>query len=81
MENGEANSKKNVAGVSSMPRSVKAGEIVGLQEVSIGDQAVANGKSSNKEELDMWFDMQEGGLVKALKAFPKHPLHAVHSTV
>ena len=72
MENGEGDTKKNEAGVSSMPRSVKAGETAGTQEVSKGDQAVANGRSNSKEGLDMWSNMQEGGLVKALKAFQKN---------
>lgn len=69
VENGDVDTMKK-AGVSSKPKSVKTDEEAGKQEVSNGDQPVANGKSS-KEELDMWSEVQEGALVKALKAFPK----------
>eukprot|EP00250_Pteridium_aquilinum_P029936 c40361_g1_i1 orf=231-2240(-) len=69
VENGETDAKKK-AGVSSKPLNVKINETAGKQEVVNGDQPTANGKSS-KEEPDIWSDVQEGALVKALKAFPK----------
>ncbi|MCO5577933.1 hypothetical protein L7F22_031769 [Adiantum nelumboides] len=68
VENGDSAARK----VGNSPSPV-ADETAGKQEVSNGDQPMANGKSS-KEEPDVWSDVQEGALVKALKAFPKDTL-------
>lgn len=65
MGNSEADTTKKVG-----PLTVKTEEKAGKQVMSNGNQPVANGKAS-KEEQDVWSDVQEGALVKALKAFPK----------
>lgn len=65
MGNSEADTTKKVG-----PLGVKTEEKAGKQVMSNGNQPVENGKAS-KEEQDVWSDVQEGALVKALKAFPK----------
>ncbi|KAI5081324.1 hypothetical protein GOP47_0004507 [Adiantum capillus-veneris] len=64
VENGDTGAKK--AGKS--PTAIA--DETGKRDVSNGDLPTANGKSS-KEEPDVWSDVQEGALVKAMKAFPK----------
>ncbi|KAH7421405.1 hypothetical protein KP509_13G055700 [Ceratopteris richardii] len=64
-ENGDAGTKK--AGKST---AVCLDKATGRQDVANADQSVANGKAS-KDEADVWSEVQEASLIKALKMFPK----------
>lgn len=68
VENGDT-STKTAGGIANKSSTIIS-EATTKGAISNGDVPSSNGNSS-KEEPDVWSDVQEGALVKALKAFPK----------